>query len=526
MGNQQSTENHQLTPEQYQQYQYFLQQQQQQNQRPQQQVHMNASNPQFVNRPINRPVNTNQNINTQRPVPRPVQTAPTQNAFHNQQQQRTQIRPTNQNVSHQMIPNLQQKSQMPSIENNYQNAYQQRLNENIKFNKAPIKPMNYQQQQQHQEPEFIYNQYVEPTNTIRTVVQNPVNQTEYLEQEKIREELFIKQQQQQQKEAYMKFKREQEQRKSQFVNEIDEITTLKYNPDQILGLTPGIPHTEKEIKTAYRNLALKYHPDKGGSEEVFKILTKAYMYLLKQSEGQNYVEKNFMDLKKDYNAPQEYSAPNQNSDDFNVKHFNKLFEDNKLEDEDWEGGYGDWQTQNTDVEPKKIFNQKFNLDVFNQVFGELNNENKVVNDIQVYNEPQPLSLSNKIGYTSVDYKKTDDYSREYDIQDGTSKQGIYYTDYKKAYSNTTLINPNSVQHRPEFKTFEELELYREKQEFTITDEDRIQIEEKKKKEEEEEYLRAQRLRQRDDQLTSHSAKVNRLLLAPSSVPSRQIEYRK
>jgi hypothetical protein len=523
MGNQQSTENHQLTPEQYQQYQYFLQQQQQPNQRPQQSI----SNAPVVNRPLNMPnVQQYNQQNVQRQLLRPTQSNPTNNAFHNQQQQRTQIRPTNQNVSHQMIPNLQQKSQMPSIENNYQNAYQQRLNENIKFNKATNPKINYQQQ----EPDYMYNneQYIEPSNISKNIVANTLRQSEYLEQEKIREQLFLKQQQQQQKEAYMKFKREQEQRKSQFVNEIDEISTLKYNPDQILGLTPGVVHTEKEIKTAYRNLAIKYHPDKGGSEEVFKILTKAYMYLLKQSEGQNYVEKNFMDLKKDYSTPQsqEYSATSQNSDDFNVKQFNKLFDENKLEDEDWEGGYGDWQTQNTDVEPKKIFNQKFNLDVFNQVFSELNNENKVVSDIQMYKEPEPLSLSNKIGYTSVDYKKTDDYSREYDIQDGTSKQGIYYTDYKKAYSNTTLINPSSVQHRPEYKTIEDLELYREKQEFTITNEDKIQIEEKKKKEEHEEYLRIQRLRQRDDQLTSHSAKVNRLLLAPNAVASRQIEYRK
>jgi hypothetical protein len=522
MGNQQSTENHQLTPEQYQQYQYFLQQQQQQqNQRPNQLRH----NPQLVNRPLNVPnVQQSNQQNLQRPLSRPTQSNPTNNAFHNQQQQRTQIRPTNQNVSHQMIPNLQQKSQMPSIENNYQNAYQQRLNENIKFNKAKNIEINYQQQ----EPEYMYDneQYIEPPNISKNIVANTVRHAEYLEQEKIREQLFLKQQQQQQKEAYMKFKREQEQRKSQFVNEIDEISTLKYNPDQILGLTPGIAHTEKEIKTAYRNLALKYHPDKGGSEEVFKILTKAYMYLLKQSEGQNYVEKNFMDLKKDYSTPQDYNSTSKNSDDFNVKQFNKIFEDNKLEDQDWEGGYGDWQTQNTETEPAKIFNQKFNLDVFNKVFSELNNENNVVSDIQVYKEPEPLSLSNKIGYTSVDYKKTDDYSREYDIQDGTSKQGIYYTDYKKAYTNTTLINPNSVQNRPEYKTVEDLELYREKQEFNMTDEDKIHMEEKKKREEHEEYLRIQRLRQRDDQLSSHSAKVNRLLLAPSAVASRQIEYRK
>jgi len=181
MGNQQSTENHQLTPEQYQQYQYFLQQQNQ-NQRPQQQQQpMMQPNPQFVNRPVNRPVQPTQNINPQRVVQRPIQTAPTQNAFHNQQQQRTQIRTTNQNGSHQMIPNLQQKSQMPSIENNYQNAYQQRLNENIKFTKVP-------NQQPPQEPEYMY---MEPPNMMKAVVHNSVNQTEYLEQEKIREQMFL-----------------------------------------------------------------------------------------------------------------------------------------------------------------------------------------------------------------------------------------------------------------------------------------------------------------------------------------------
>ena len=31
-----------------------------------------------------------------------------------------------------------------------------------------------------------------------------------------------------------------------------------------------------DIKKAYRKLSLKYHPDKGGSEEVFKILNYPY----------------------------------------------------------------------------------------------------------------------------------------------------------------------------------------------------------------------------------------------------------
>ena len=46
------------------------------------------------------------------------------------------------------------------------------------------------------------------------------------------------------------------------------------NPYQILGLTSSA--TDEEVKQAYRKLAMKHHPDRGGNESEFKKIKEAY----------------------------------------------------------------------------------------------------------------------------------------------------------------------------------------------------------------------------------------------------------
>ena len=58
------------------------------------------------------------------------------------------------------------------------------------------------------------------------------------------------------------------------------------NHHRVLGLSPGA--TKKQIKSAYRQLALKYHPDRNrsaGAARKFQEITEAYDYLLEHPEA-------------------------------------------------------------------------------------------------------------------------------------------------------------------------------------------------------------------------------------------------
>lgn len=64
---------------------------------------------------------------------------------------------------------------------------------------------------------------------------------------------------------------------------------------KILGLSNGA--TDDEIKKAYRKLAMKHHPDRGGSEEQFKDIATAYEIL------SDPVKKQRVDNGQDPNGP-------------------------------------------------------------------------------------------------------------------------------------------------------------------------------------------------------------------------------
>ena len=520
--------------------------------------HQNKVN--YVNTPNYTQVNNNQLTNNQVNNNRGNYNQNNNNvnvAYNNQQIGRTQIKPELNNLDKKLIPDLQQKKYMPSVENHFQDAYQQRMIDNLSIgSKNMVSGATYtgtpniyggQNSNQHNnqghfnentinlfQPDItnmgsnLYENYDVSNKNYDVSNKNSDREALFIKKEKAREIEFIRMQEKRIEEEQRRFKEEQTKRRSQFSEELSEVENLKYDPAQILGLDKNIKHDINDIKKAYRNLALRYHPDKGGSEEIFKILTKAYIILTKKNEKDSYTEKSFFDLKSQVQNNTSESITNE-EEDFDVKHFNSIFNKNRLEDLEVDSGYGDWMKNETKEVTKsgKIFNQKFNLDIFNKVFDELKTDdettNKVTEQITVYKEPEILPIGAGLQYSDVDYNKVGDYSREFNVNDNT--KGLFFTDYKKAHTNTTLINPNAVNKREQYKDVEELTLVREKQSFTMTDEDRQHLEIKKRLDEEKENQRLLRLKERDDALANHSSKVNKLLLGKDvSVPTRQLSY--
>ena len=67
-----------------------------------------------------------------------------------------------------------------------------------------------------------------------------------------------------------------------------ETTHVEYNPFIILGIDPAA--TTKEIKKAYKSLSLVHHPDKGGDEQMFVQINKAYQALTDDVTRQNWID--------------------------------------------------------------------------------------------------------------------------------------------------------------------------------------------------------------------------------------------
>jgi curved DNA-binding protein CbpA len=237
------------------------------------------------------------------------------------------------------------------------------------------------------------------------------------------------QQQQQQQQQQINYQQQQQQ--PQLNYEPENQPKQKLNPYKILGIPKNFD--EKVLKKAYLKLAMKTHPDRGGSEEQFQQVSIAYTVLLKRLKDQNnnHGHTDLRDNSRQYMETQTHdSLQNVNlSDKFDGDVFNKIYEENRISDV-YDSGYGKWMNKNpaSEDEPKKMFNGNFNKNMFNNEFEKYKKEQQKQTGSQLtkYDEPQvDISFKGKDSLMVLGKGNISDFS-------GESNGGLNYRDYKDA----------------------------------------------------------------------------------------------
>jgi hypothetical protein len=280
-------------------------------------------------------------------------------------------------------------------------------------------------------------------------------------------------------------------------------------PYEILGINKNF--TWEELKEAYKRQAKLVHPDKGGTEQLFNLVTDAfkklaYEYKLKVQDKQHY------ELKQNYKAQQpidtQYKPKIATSTDGNFQDkFNRLFDENRFEEDENERGYGNIMAESSktreDINVPKVMNS-FNKNKFHEIFEK---QEPVTKDVIIYKEPEALVLGKKLNFTEIGVN-VDDFST-----DATKKMGLQYTDYMKAHTMNRLVDPRSVKERKEYRNVDDYEADRANitnRELTpseIAEQKEIEL-----KKERDEKMRIKRAQYKDERIEKHYNKVSQLYI--------------
>lgn len=278
------------------------------------------------------------------------------------------------------------------------------------------------------------------------------------------------------------------------------------NPYKLLEVSKDF--TLDELKASYKRIAIKVHPDKGGSEYMFNLVTECFKQLMREWKKRN-SDKQHYDLKSAYTIQTSatYSEPirrptsNYEQECFNIEKFNRIFEENRRETIT-DKGYRDWYVEDIKEEVPRF--KGSSKEAFNNHFEKYVKPTNIAKDIVKYTEPEPL-VSTKVQYTELG-KGIDDFSGE-----NMSLKRLNFMDLKLAHTTSRIGDPDIIKQRRLYTSIDELKRDRGNIKYTMTPEEEREYIRKQNLEREMEAKREKMIKQQDDEIEQHYNKVHRLL---------------
>jgi len=235
---------------------------------------------------------------------------------------------------------------------------------------------------------------------------------------------------------------------------------------EVLNIHEEVALTEEALKSAYKKMALRAHPDKGGSEEYFEAVTRAYAYLSEilkfmrggKRETNGRVDANSAQQSREAESKKwDYGGEpvRLNAKNLDMNAFNKLFEQTHMPDPDSDG-YGDWlKSGESQGGNSQKFKGEFNRDVFNRMFeDEARKGSKASTNLIVHPGQMALTLNPTSGVDLVG-ERPDNYT-------AAPNSRFQFTDLRGAYTSDSTISDKVANVAVHDRTFEQYRASREK----------------------------------------------------------------
>jgi curved DNA-binding protein CbpA len=294
---------------------------------------------------------------------------------------------------------------------------------------------------------------------------------------------------------------------------------------QVLNLEEEVALTDEELKKAYKKAAMKAHPDKGGSEQHFEAVTRAYAYLteiLKRIQGGRTSLKkvdapNLLKTERtsEADAWKQAEPVRLNPDKLDMDAFNKMFEATRIPDPDGDG-YGDWLKTEGQGAQTPNFSGKFNRDVFNSMFEQeaaKTREARQQNSLTIA-APQALLFNPSYGVELG--REKGDFTTA-----ANADMGLHYTDLKAAYTTESTFSGQVADVRVENRSFDQYQQSRKKAPDPLRNEELAAIQQMEKEANEREKRRQLRAAEESLQADDFHQRMKRLVITDGVPIERQ-----
>ena len=274
--------------------------------------------------------------------------------------------------------------------------------------------------------------------------------------------------------------------------------------------------TVEELKSSFKRISKKVHPDKGGDAHLFKLLSDAFRQVMSDIQARE-SDTPHAELKSRYQRDNDANVGGSSSSSGGVptifegknqrevmKKFNAFFERNKLNNPEDEG-YGSQMAVSSktrdDISASQLYKGPYNQDRFNSTFNQQVPSPKV-HQLAVYEEPASAFSISALSTSDLTGRRPENFSGE--------NGNLQFEDYMKAHSTSRLVDATIPTGRRTYKSMDEIKASRSSVPTFTQDEMAAyltNVEQHKRFSEDE----ARAVRERDALLERHHMMVNRML---------------